>query len=86
VRHNAIIGVPLRTTSDFVMTMTATAVSLVPGTLVIEIDRARAVLYLHSIAVDDERGIERVRRAVLATEARIVRAIGSAADLAKVRR
>lgn len=86
IRRNAIIGVKLRTTSDFVMTMTATTVSLVPGTLVIEIDRARAILYLHSVGIADEEGVERVRRSALATEARIVRAIGSASDLAKVRR
>lgn len=86
IRHNAILGVPLRTTSDFVMTMTATTMSLIPGTLVIEIDRDRAVLFLHVIVVHDEQGIEQVHRTVLATEARIVRIAGSASDLAKVTR
>jgi multicomponent Na+:H+ antiporter subunit E len=86
VRGNAIVAVRLRTASDFIMTMTATAVSLVPGTVVIEIDRDRATLYLHVIGAHDHAGIEAARRAALATEARLVRALGSREDVAEVRR
>lgn len=83
---NAIIQVPLRTRSDFVMSMTATTISLVPGTLVLEIDRQRAVLFLHLLAVGDRAGVERARASALAIETSIIRAIGSRADLDRVRR
>jgi Multisubunit Na+/H+ antiporter, MnhE subunit len=83
---NAIIEVPLRTRSDFVITLTAITISLVPGTLVLEIDRDRALLFLHVIAAGDERGVERARRSALSIETAIIRAVGSRADLKKVLR
>lgn len=83
---NAIIEVPLRTRSDFVMSVVATVITLVPGTLVLEIDRERALLFLHVLAAGDEGGIERARRSALATETSVIRAIGSRDDLDRVRR
>lgn len=82
---NAIIEVPLRTRSDFVMSIVAIIVSLVPGTLVLEIDRHRALLFLHVLAAGNAEGTERARRSALATEAAVVRAIGSRAELEKCR-
>lgn len=84
VRTNAIIGVPLRTSSDFVLTMTATVSTLVPGSVVIEVDRDASVLYLHVLGVPDERAIDRARSVVLRNERALVRAVGSRDDLAKV--
>lgn len=83
---NAIIEIPLRSHSDFVMSLTAITISLVPGTLVLEIDRERAKLFLHVLAAGDRAGAEKARAAGLATEASIIRALGSRADLEKVRR
>ncbi|PJJ55133.1 Na+/H+ antiporter subunit E [Compostimonas suwonensis] len=83
--HNAIIGVQLRTSSELIMVWTAGAVSLVPGSIVVEIDRAAAVLYLHVLNVADDADIERARHAVSATERRLVLALGSAADVERVR-
>lgn len=82
---NAIIEVPLRTHSDFVTSIVAIIVSLVPGTLVLEIDRHRALLFLHVLAAGDAEGVEKARRSALATEASVVRAIGSRADLERCR-
>ncbi len=84
LRTNALVGVKLRTSSDFVLTMTATAVTLVPGSVVVEIDRDASTLYLHLLGVGDERGVERMREVVLRTESQIVRAVGSRDDLRKV--
>jgi multicomponent Na+:H+ antiporter subunit E len=83
---NAIIEVPLRSRSDFVMSLTAITISLIPGTLVLEIDRERALLFLHVLGAGDRRGAEKARRSALETEASIIRAIGSRADLKKVSR
>jgi multicomponent Na+:H+ antiporter subunit E len=82
---NAIIEVQLRTHSDFVMSIVAIVISLVPGTLVLEIDRHRALLFLHVLAAGDAEGVEKARRSALSIEASVVRAIGSRADLERCR-
>lgn len=77
----AIVKAPLRVNDDLIMTHTAVAVSLVPGTTVIESDRGRRVLYLHAIGVYNGDDLDRVRANVLTWERRIVRAVGSRAEL-----
>ncbi|MDR5698612.1 Na+/H+ antiporter subunit E [Agromyces aerolatus] len=74
---NAIIAVQLLTRSDFVTTLTAEAISVVPGTVVVDIDRERGLLYLHALGTRTPADIENVRRKVLGVEERIVLAIGS---------
>lgn len=81
-RRNAIIAVPLHTSSDFVLTMTAILVTIVPGSLVIELDRERATIYAHVLGAGDA-GAERARGVVLAAERAVVRAIGSREDVRK---
>lgn len=82
-RHtvSSIIAVRLRTRSDFIITLTSIAISLIPGSLVVEVDRSRAILYLHVLATGSLEDVERMRRQVLATEALIVRVLGSAQDV-----
>jgi multicomponent Na+:H+ antiporter subunit E len=84
--HNAIVAVHLRSRSEGMLVWTTEAVSLVPGSLVIDVDPQQNVLYLHVLGVTHDEGerIEEVRRTVLRTEARIVRAIGSKEDVARV--
>ncbi len=82
---NAIIAVPLRTRSDLVMTFTAEAVSLVPGSIVLDIDRESATLYLHALNVHSVSEVPALKREVLATERRLILAAGSADDLARLR-
>jgi multicomponent Na+:H+ antiporter subunit E len=84
--HNAIVAVHLRSRSEGMLVWTTEAVSLVPGSLVIDVDPQQNVLYLHVLGVthDESERIEEVRRTVLKTEARIVRAIGSKEDVARV--
>ncbi|HWI31495.1 MAG TPA: Na+/H+ antiporter subunit E [Microbacterium sp.] len=81
----AIIAVPLRTDDDLIMTHTAVTASLIPGSLIVEADRDRRVLYLHVIGVRSLEDVESQRRQVLQWEARIVRAVGSSAQLAMIR-
>ncbi len=82
----AIIAVPLRTDDDLIMTHTSLTASLIPGSLVVEADRDRRVIYLHVLGVDSEEDVELQRRSVLGWEARIVRAVGSRAQLEVIRR
>lgn len=76
----AIIAVPLRYADDLIMTHVAITSSLIPGSLVVEPDRVRGILYLHVIGTNSPDDIERMREAVLAWERRIVRAVGSRAQ------
>ncbi len=81
----AVIAVPLRTDDDLIMTHTAVTASLIPGSIILEADRDRRVLYLHVIGVRNEADVEHQRRAVLGWEARIVRAVGSREQLRVIR-
>jgi multicomponent Na+:H+ antiporter subunit E len=82
---NSIIAVQLLTRSDLVTTLTAEAISVVPGTVVVDIDRERGLLYLHALGTRTHADIDRVRRDVLGTEERIVLAIGTREQAASVR-
>ncbi|MDM4723145.1 Na+/H+ antiporter subunit E [Micromonospora sp. WMMA1363] len=77
----AILAVRLRVRTDLNLALTAEAVSMVPGTLVLEVDRERGVLYVHVLDVRTPRDLAAGRRQVLTVERRIVRAVGSAAEL-----
>lgn len=83
--RNAIVAVPLRVRSDLNLTLAAEALSLVPGTLIVEADPETGTLYVHALNARSKADVERVRRQVLAIEARIVAAVGSAAELRRVR-
>ena len=79
--HSSVVAVQLRTRSDFITTATAITLSLVPGSIVIEVDRANAILYLHSLATPDLDAVERARSKALRIERMLVRALGSKDDL-----
>jgi len=79
--RSAIIRVPLRVPSDLILTLTGEAVSLVPGSLIVDTDQASTTLYIHVIGVANREEVEQFRHNVYETEARIVRAIGSDAEI-----
>jgi multicomponent Na+:H+ antiporter subunit E len=81
----AIIAVPLRTDDDLIMTHTAVTASLIPGSLIVETDRDRRILYLHIIGVRNDADVEKQRASVYHWEERIVRAVGSRAQLQTIR-
>jgi multicomponent Na+:H+ antiporter subunit E len=80
----AVIAVPLRTDDDLIMTHVGVTASLIPGSLIVEADRERRILYLHVIGVRSDDDVEKQRASVLRWERRIVRAVGSRAQLAQV--
>jgi multicomponent Na+:H+ antiporter subunit E len=81
----AIIAVPMVTDDDLIMTHTGVTASLIPGSLIVETDRDRRILYLHVIGVRSARDVERQRESVHMWERRIVMAVGSRAQVAAVR-
>lgn len=81
----AVIAVPLRIDDDLIMTHTAVTASLIPGSLILEADRGNRILYLHAIGIRSEADVEAQRESVRRWEERIVRAVGSRAQLALIR-
>ena len=86
IDRSAIIEVQVRADSDMLITILAQSLSLVPGSMVIDLDRERRTLALHVLHVEGEADLERQRRSVLREEERIVRAFGSAEDVAALDR
>ena len=82
IGHSAIISVQMRTDSDLLLTVVAESLTLVPGSVVIDMDRERRTLSLHILHVRDLADVERRRAAVLAEEERVVRAFGSPDEIA----
>jgi multicomponent Na+:H+ antiporter subunit E len=82
VTKNSIVAVQLVTRSDIIMTLTAISVTLIPGSLVLEVDRHKSVLYLHALNTADKGAVSALRRSVHSIERSLVRAIGSQEDVA----
>ncbi|MDQ4085509.1 MAG: Na+/H+ antiporter subunit E [Actinomycetota bacterium] len=85
VRHvprNAVIAVDLHTSSDLLMTVVANSLTLIPGSLIVDVDRLNTTLYVHVLDVPDDEAVERIRHNILQMEERLVRAIGSRTEYA----
>jgi multicomponent Na+:H+ antiporter subunit E len=82
--RSAIIAVQLRVHSDLNLTIVAEAVSLVPGSLIVEADRSTGTLYIHVLGLSTLADVERYRHGVRDLETRLVRAIGTADELRRV--
>lgn len=80
--RNAVVAVPLRSHSDLMITATGHVLSLVPGSLVVEVDRATPMLYIHALNVSTPGQLEKVRAGVRATEAHLIKIMGSKEELA----
>ncbi len=61
----AIIAVPLRVDDDVIMAHTAVTASLIPGSLIVDVDRENRTLFLHTIGVRSDADAEHQRRVVL---------------------
>lgn len=83
--NSSIIAVQLRTDDDLIMTHTGVTASLIPGSLLIEADRDRRIIYLHVLGATTDEEVADQRSAVLGWEARIVRAVGSRSQLNVIR-
>jgi multicomponent Na+:H+ antiporter subunit E len=81
----AIIAVPLRTHSDFIITMTGMTISLIPGSLVVDVDRFGSTLYLHVLDTPTDEAREKFRQEVLWIEVLLIRAIGSRQEVEAVK-
>lgn len=78
---SAVVAVPLRSHSDLVVTATGHVTSLIPGSVVVEVDRSTSTLYIHGLNIRDAQDADRFRQEVRDTEAGLIRVMGSAAEL-----
>lgn len=72
-----IVRVDLHSDNDLYQVQVAEMISLVPGTVVVEVVRSPRRLYLHAIDLKDEDPVGRIRLMALNVEARVLRAFGS---------
>lgn len=98
--RNAVIRVPLRTSSDFLLSQVVAFTSLVPGSVVLETRRGIApphaqpgtgeeresnTVYVHVMDLRGPDAVESARRTVAALEARVIRAFGTREDYVRLR-
>lgn len=81
-RAAAIITVQLRTDSDAIATILSLTLTLVPGSIVLDVDRGRREIAVHLLLVRTMADVERQRAGILAKERLAVAAFGTAADRA----
>jgi len=78
---SAVVAVPLRSHSDLLVTATGHITALIPGSLVVEVDRSTSTLYIHGINVRDAADAAQLRKDVRNTEAGLIRIMGTKAEL-----
>lgn len=83
---SAVTAVQMRSHSDLIMTATGSTTGLIPGSVLLEVDRPNAILYFHVLDVHDDEDIEHFRESVRNTEAAWIRMMGSPEDYAALRR
>ncbi len=82
---NAVVAVPLRSHQDLMVTATGHVISLIPGSLVVEVDRSTSTLYLHALNVSSPEEVENLRREVRSIEAGLIRIMGTREELEAIR-
>lgn len=75
--RQAVIAVDAMGASDRLLTVVANSISLTPGTLTLEVDRERSILYVHVLDVGGPEGVERARRSIEHLERLAILALGS---------
>ena len=78
---NAVVAVPLRSHSDLMVTATGHVISLIPGSLVVEVDRSTSTLYIHGLNVRNADDVLKLRKEVRDTEAGLIRVMGTKEEL-----
>ncbi|MFI5506783.1 Na+/H+ antiporter subunit E [Mycobacterium sp. NPDC051804] len=70
---SAVLRAHLAVKSDLVLALAVNIFNLVPGSIVLEIDQSRRILYMHVIDVGNKRSVERFYRQVTKVERQLVR-------------
>lgn len=76
----SVLGVHVAIKSDLVLALAVTIFNLIPGSIVLEIDQANRMLYMHVIDVGSERSIHRFHHQVAEIERLLIAAFERDAD------
>jgi multicomponent Na+:H+ antiporter subunit E len=76
--RNSLVCVDLRSRNELFQTLTADLVTLIPGSVSLELDPSTGRLLLHVLGAETEADCDAVRRSVLAQEERVLRALADA--------
>jgi multicomponent Na+:H+ antiporter subunit E len=79
--RGAIMAIPLISSSDLVVTVMATALTLSPGSMALQIDHDHDVWYVYSLGPRNAAGVERARRRALDMQRRVLAALGTPQEL-----
>jgi multicomponent Na+:H+ antiporter subunit E len=71
---NAVLRVKMTIKSDLVLALAVNIITLIPGSIVLEIDQERRLLYVHVIDVGSEESVSRFYRNVARVERLLVAA------------
>lgn len=82
--RGGLVSVPLRSTSDLFIATMAGLSSMVPGTVVVDLDRSGGTLRLHVLDLDGSGGADGVRTSVRALEDRLLRAFAPRPELVRL--
>ncbi len=82
---NAVVAVTLRSHQDLLVTATGHVISLIPGSLVVEVDRSTSTLYLHALNISSAADVEDLKKEVRSIEAGLIRIMGTKEELDAVR-
>jgi multicomponent Na+:H+ antiporter subunit E len=69
---SAVLRAHMAIKSDLVLALAVNIINLTPGTIVLEIDQVRRMLYIHVIDVGSERAVNRFYRQIRQIERRLV--------------
>ena len=73
---SSVIAVRMASRSDFFLTFTGVLCTLIPGSVVVEAQRATGMLFLHTFNAGTAEEVEKARASVRAQEERLLWAIG----------
>ena len=73
---SSVIAVQMASRSDFFLTFTGVLCTLIPGSVVVEAQRATGTLFLHTFNAGTPEAVEKARRDVRAQEERLLWAVG----------
>jgi multicomponent Na+:H+ antiporter subunit E len=77
---SAVLRAHLAIKSDLVLALAVNIINLTPGTIVLEIDQVRRMIYVHVIDVGSERAVNRFYRQIAEIERLLVRSFERDAD------
>jgi multicomponent Na+:H+ antiporter subunit E len=69
---SAVLRAPLAIKSDLVLALAVNIINLTPGTIVLEIDQVRRMIYVHVIDVGSDRAVNRFYRQITQIERLLV--------------